>query len=763
MRFFGKIFYVFQTIILLGLFFILQKASVAGVIFPFAFSMAFALIWANQKWFVVAPAFLVGSILSDWSVAGIVSALITTVVLVIPYLSHILAKKPMQIWEMPIFAILSQAGYIGFAAAAGGYGAIYAAISAVLGGIIMLGFIKLFEALFVRGFSWRLSVIELVSGGIILLAIAGGLVELELEHFSFLKLFVSFMLLAITYCSKNYYAIFIAALFGFGSLLSSLNPVFFAPFMLWSLAISPFKTYRKYFSAIALVLSELAIGFYFKLYYSFDWLSILPTAISALVFMIIPDKIYNTVKAVFDIKGERTAIKSVVNQNRELLHRRLHSLGDVFGDMERVFRSLVKKNLSQEEVKVLLRDEIISQNCATCPDRARCHRARAEDTTKVLDQVANIAFEKGRVTLLDIPSYLSSNCGRVNGIISSAANLSRQYKSYSGMLSNIDNSKLLIADQFKGISLVMKSLSDETAASVAFDANRESKIKEELLFNDIVCTDVVVYEKGASIMEVTLVVRNSDSDKLTISDIVSRVCKCKMTIFEKLPTSRPGFSTITLKTSPKYDCIFALAQTPKTGSQKSGDSHSVLRLDGDKFMFAICDGMGSGVDAENTSSVAISLIENFYKAGFDSDLVLSSVNKLLSLQKEDKFSALDVIVLDLKSGLGDFIKMGAPCGFIVGEEEIKKIDSGALPLGIVDKFNPVTKKMVISSGDILLLFSDGIADAFASDEKLRDYIVECYNPNPQTVADKLLEGALASSDGRALDDMTVLAIKVFDI
>ncbi len=762
MKFFGKFYYVFLAVVFLALFFILENASINQIIFPFSFAMLFALVWANQKIWLVAPAYLIAAIIVDYSLAGIVSAIVCVTMIVVPFALHTIFKKNIQIWELAIYALFSQAGYIGFAAASGTNSVIFAVVSAVVGVVFMLGFVKLFEALFMRGFAYRLSAIEYVAGGIILIGLSSGLVNLDLYGFSFLKLFVSFVLLAIIYCSKNYYSVFIASILGLGTLLQANNPVFFAPFVIWALAISPFKTYRKYFTALAIILAELVIGFYFNLYYSFDWLGILPVAISAVVFAVIPDKVYSMVKSIFDLRGDRAAIKNVVNQNRELLHRRLLSLSDVFGEMDRVFRGLVKRNLSEDEVKKLLRDEIIARNCESCPDRVRCHRTRQQDIIRVFDELTAIAFEKGKVTLLDIPSYLSANCGRVNGIISSAATLARQYKSYSGMLSNIDTSKLLIADQLKGISSVMKNLSQEVDHEIAFDGKREDKIIEELLFNDIVCTDAIVYERDAHTFEINLIVRNLDADKIKIPSIVGKICKCNMAVVDKYAATRPGYTALSLKTAPKLDCVFALASTPKSGSEASGDSHSIMRLDGDRFMFAICDGMGSGDEAEQTSQTAISLIENFYKAGFDSELVLSSVNKLLSLQKEDKFSALDVCVLDLKSGLGDFIKMGAPCGFVVSEEGCTLVESGALPLGIVDKFNPITKKLVVSDGEIVVMFSDGISDAFASDKSIQDFIKTIYSPNPQIIADKLLEQALANSDGRAMDDMTVLAIKIFN-
>lgn len=762
MRGLGKIRYVILFVVFVGLFYVLSHACIVDVIFPFSFAMLFALLWANQKVYIVVPAYLVGTIVADYSIVGIVGALCCAFCAAVPYLVHYFCKKNMKIWELAIYGFVGQVGYIAFGAVNGGNAVYFALISAVLGVFFMLGFVKLFETLFIRGVSFRLSAIELVSGGVILLALASGLLPLEIGNFSFLKLFVSFMLLAITYCSKNYYSVFVAALFGFGTLLHSCNPVFVAPFMLWALAISPFKTYRKYFSAIALVLSELLIGYYFNLYYSYSWVSILPTVISAVVFMAIPDKIYSSFKSIFDLKGDRALVKNVVNQNREILRRRFLSLSDVFGEMCHVFRGLIKQNLSQQDVKALLRDEIICKNCDTCPDKARCHRNRQQEISKVLDELVEIAFVKGKITLLDIPAYLSANCGRVNGIISSCNALARQYKSYSGMVANIDNSKLLIADQLQGISAVMKTLSIEVDNDIAFDSKREQRLIEELLFNDIVCTDAVMYEKDMHTFEVGLIVRSSDSDSIKIPDIVSKVCKCKMSVFDRFSGSQPGYTTVSLRSAPKYDCVFALASETKMGSSVSGDSHSAMRLSGDKFMFAVCDGMGSGDQAKSICETSMSLIENFYKAGFSSELVLSSVNKLLAMQKTEVFSALDVCVLDLKNGLGDFIKMGSPSGYILSDQECKIVSAGALPLGVIDGAQPVTQKLVLSDGDTILLFTDGVADSFSNDQEISDFLKNNYSSNPQIVVDKLLEQALANNNGRALDDMTILAVKVFN-
>ena len=98
--------------------------------------------------------------------------------------------------------------------------------------------------------------------------------------------------------------------------------------------------------------------------------------------------------------------------------------------------------------------------------------------------------------------------------------------------------------------------------------------------------------------------------------------------------------------------------------------------------------MGSGLDAENVSSTSLSLIESFYKAGLSSPLILCTVNKLLSINTEDSFTALDLSVIDLKTLNADFIKYGSPYGFIVNDEGIKIVEGNSLPLGIIDELKP---------------------------------------------------------------------------
>ncbi len=743
------------------LFFELNNASINNVLYPFSFGMLFALTWANQKVYLLAPAYLISGLVLNFSLNNAIVLLVTIFLLVLPYYIHVLCKKVMKKWEFGLFSLLSQTASLVFAIT-GGYSIVLAAVNIVLGVLYMYSAIIIFEALIVRGFSNKLTSLELISLFILVMSLCAGLVNISIGDFSFLKLFVSFVILVFAYTSTSVLTLLMAITAGAGALLATNNPIYMTPFVLWALCALVFKNHHKIFMVIGVLCCEVINGLYFNLYPSFNIVEALPIILSSVIFLILPKKWLDEMAVIFNLSKDRLAMKNVVNRNREILGKRLSNLAEVFNEMNIIYRNMLKKGMSKEDVKKILYGEICDKICSYCPERNHCHRTFADSTKKVFEELITIAFERGKATLLDIPSYLTSRCKQTSAILGSVNTLTAQYKKYMSMMADVDSSKLIIADQLLGISKIISSLSKEVDANVSFDTVRENKILDELTYHNIICIDAVVFEKDIHTEIASLVVKKEDAEKMRIVDCVGKVCGQKMTIYESFPSVRPNYTVLNLKTAPRFNCVFGVSQKTKSKSETSGDNYTVIKLDGDRILFAVSDGMGSGEKAENYSELSLALIENFYKAGFDNDIIISSVNKLLNLHKDDIFSALDVGVLDLKNGICDFIKMASPVTFIVSSEEVKKVESSSLPLGIVDDVGPLVKKEVISAGDYIVVVSDGISDSFEDDEMFKEELLSLNGKNPQELADQLLERALSRNKGYAVDDMTCVIIKIIE-
>ncbi len=758
----NKYLYLFLNFaFMIGLFYVLFNSSVNLIVFPFAFGMLYALTWANQKIWILAPAYIVAGAIFSPTLEFSICTLTTVFCLIMPYFIHILCKKNMKKWEFFIYAIVGQTANVVFDIL-GGVFPVLPFVSIVLGCLFMFACMNVFEAIIIRGFSNKLTSLEIVSLFSIIAILSGGLVMLNISTFSFLKLFASFVILVFAFCSTPTLTLLVASISGLGSVIATNNAVFAMPLILWALAALLFKKRFRAFMVIAVVAVELVAGFYFKLYYSYGYLEILPVLIGCVVFLCLPKNWCKEISVIFNLSKDRMAMKNVVNRNREILHNRLGNLSEIFNDMNLIYRNLIKQGMTIDEVKSLLEQEIKEKICSFCPDRNHCHRTFSDSTKKVFDELITIAFQRGRATLLDIPSFLTSRCKQTTAILGSVNTLTAQYKKYMSMVKDVDTSKVIIADQLLGVSKIMGGLSKEIESNISFDTDRENKILDELTYYNIVCIDAVVFEKDIWTMEVSLVVKTEDAEKPRIVDVVSKVCGKKMALYETFPSTRPSYTVLNLKTAPKYDCLFGVCQRKKNGSEVSGDTYSIVKLGGDKILFAISDGMGSGEKAERTSELSISLVENFYKAGFDNDIILSTVNKLLNLHKEEIFSAMDICILDQKGGLLDFVKMASPNSYILNDDECKTIETGALPMGIVDDAEPLIRKNVVAAKDIVVLLSDGVSDSFGGTEELVECLKSIKTKNPQEFADQLVERALACNNGYAVDDMSVIAIKVLD-
>jgi len=322
---------------------------------------------------------------------------------------------------------------------------------------------------------------------------------------------------------------------------------------------------------------------------------------------------------------------------------------------------------------------------------------------------------------------------------------------------------MLIAEQLGGISTVMQELANSLSSNLQFDCQKEKEIIDELNSIDIICSEAIIYCSSNEIINCTLLIKHDNVLENDINKIVSKICGVQMYIIAVEQSSVATMNAVILKTRPKYEMIVGFSQVAKNCGETSGDTYSFININDDKFLIAISDGMGSGESAKNASSLAISLIENFYKAGFNNDTILTSVNKLLNLANNDVYSALDICVVDLRQGLADLIKIGAPLGFIKTKTSLSVIEAGALPLGILEEMRPSITKKTINHGDNIILLSDGIVDSFDNSEVLYNYINNLESINPQNLADCILNQAIINDKSSPNDDMTVVVGRIISL
>lgn len=740
------------------LFLILALAEINFSIKPFLFAFLFSLVWCNQNPLICSLFFFASNLIfNPFSIELLISCAVCCFILNFFYFLHKKLKRPMNRYIYLLYAFLSQFAFL-FYSASTPETLINMIISVFIGLILLVCYNTFFSSVFVKGFSSVFTINEIISGCVFLLSISAGISAINIINIEFIKIFAVFLILFSTFTLDAKAGFIIAIVVGLGNALYSYDLTLVAVFSVFALFAICFKSNNKYFSCLSICLIDIFMGMYLKIYPSYNIYSILSVVLGSLFFLIIPNKLLANFKEVFGGLNSSMLYRNLINSTKEGMIRRLGEISEVFTEMEINFKNMVKGNLPKEEAKQLLVNELCTKVCGDCKEKHRCLRTLNEETLSAFDEMLSKGFERGKVTLLDIPPALSGRCNRSANIISTMNGLLNSYKQYSFMVSSQDTSKVLIGEQMGGVSKLLKTLIDDTSTNFNFDLSKENEIKEELKYLHLYCSDVISYVKDGN-YKINLIVKKEDYSNNDIEKIISRIVKTKMKL-TSIEEVNSNFNILTLKNAPKYDCIFGVSGVTKENSEISGDTYSFIKIGEDKVLMALNDGMGSGEDAQKTSELSLNLIENFYRAGFDNEIILSSVNKLLTINSEETFSALDICVIDFNKEIFDFIKLGAPVGYIKKQEGVEIVESGSLPIGILEEISPIITKKIISGNEILVMVSDGVLESFKGEENLRQYINNLSTINPQTFCDEIINECRKKDVD---DDCTVLALRIYEI
>ena len=752
---------VLKYLIMFVIFYIFSKAKIPYTyLMPFACSIYFACLWCNTNLWGTTLAFALGFGLGNFEINMLYVLISVLTFGIVTYLVHKKIGKGYNAVSISIYLAISLlpimfVNGIDFSNILMGLLAIILSVCIFLCAYIFLG------ATIKRGFSFKLNLDEIVCGELLLIVFSMGLTAITFFNVELIKVFASFSILLFCYVYKDFTCMLIGLTIGLGHAICVGEITYIACFGIYSLIALGFKS-NKYLALIGLLVCEILLNLYFKVYETKVVFGIVAVLVGGIIFLILPLSITTKINDLLGGYKEKLAVRNVVNRSKQGIKNRMIEVANVFCEMDSVYRSMVKGAIPLNDAKQMLKEEVIEKCCANCPDKNTCLRNNGKLTAEVFDGLINAGFERGKVTLLDVPPFLTSKCGRVNIIITNINQLLLSYRHYATMVNNMDASRVLVAEQLNGVSSIIRGLAEELDTNISFDISRENRIIEELSYKNMMCLEALVYEKSANELIVTLLIKTFNLNEKVLEKIVSKVCGGQMAISSSEVSNVAGAVVLTLKTVAKFDIVFGYASTTKVGSDESGDSHSLIKIADGKFMMALCDGMGSGNVAKRKSKVAISLIENFYKAGFDNETILNSVNKLLSLNSEETFSAVDVCVLDLNNSICDFIKLGATYGFIKRNNETIVIDSSGLPIGVLEEVKPHITKKLIQANDIIVLVSDGITDAFQEKEELTTYINNLEFINPKTIADDILKSAMERNSNMPKDDMSVVVVRVFN-
>ena len=443
---------------------------------------------------------------------------------------------------------------------------------------------------------------------------------------------------------------------------------------------------------------------------------------------------------------------TAVERSRRRTGEKLYRISEVFREIECAFNSL-DDDINDTATRKRMLEELKEKCCKNC-DRARlCARTNVYTGFKKLIDSGCI---KGKANLIDLPSEVTVNCSNPTDVLMKLNGLIAEYRRFMTEAENAKSGRILLADQARGVAEVMKNCAVELSRTTREYAELETTLQNKLSTFGISCPELYIDGENMEILAVVC----GRVDLKAMTGIISETTKRKYLLKDKLSYDGEK-SCLVFSAPPRLDAAFGVAYAIKNGESVSGDTHSVIKINEHSFLMALSDGMGSGEYAKKVSSTAISLIEAFYRAEMPEGTVLNTINKLLSFNRDERFTCIDIAAINLSSGVADFVKIGSPVGIIVREGEIKVLESQSLPLGILENLRPTVCTEQLRAGDIVVFMSDGITSSFSSSTELYEFLQSLKPLNPQNLADTILKAAKERAQNIS-DDMTVLCTRLFE-
>jgi len=198
-----------------------------------------------------------------------------------------------------------------------------------------------------------------------------------------------------------------------------------------------------------------------------------------------------------------------------------------------------------------------------------------------------------------------------------------------------------------------------------------------------------------------------------------------------------------------------------------GDYFDVLRLGKNRLAICIADVVGKGVSAALLMANVQATVRAFARDSESPAWVCSRVNSVLCGNiATEKFVTFFYGVLDADQRTLQYCNAGHPPPLLVSSKNVLQLPGGGAGLGVFPTWKYEDSMVGLSSGDRLLLFTDGITEASASDgrEFGEDNLAALAQTHSAGSASELNTQVLAKvtdfCKGQFQDDATLLVVAV---
>ena len=555
------------------------------------------------------------------------------------------------------------------------------------------------------------------------------------------------------------------------SLSEVIVPSVIASYCFSGLLAGVFGSFGRIGTAIGFLLGNMILALYILTAAEIS-AGLVASAAAGVLFLLIPAKLYRKLGRSFAASGLKSAEEE---RNARLLRvamRKLRNSSWAFRDLANSLSELSGEDKINEEANIRAAMEQLShQLCARCSMKDICWEIDYHETFRGIIRLFETVRDGEIAELRDAPENFSKRCPHIRELIAIVNCLFDLYcRSNFWQLQRI-SSRRLISNQLEGAAEVLEKIASEIT-----DFGEEREILERELQRAMARRGMPVEAAGiggVSDKAIDVWVQYIECPgegfcRQAVEEEVGRLLGCPFYVHETSCGGKncAGRCSYRLLAGGAHHFHVGKAQLAKNGREVCGDSGGSLLLDEGRQLLLISDGMGVGDTAARESGEAISLVSRLLDAGFRQDTAVDIVNAVLSLRgEEESFVTLDLCIVDLYTGMADFIKTGAAASFIKRGSSVRAIKGSSLPVGMLYHVEKEVISEQIMPGDMIILASDGLLDMDIDEEGqwLTRIIEQAAANTPQALAEYLLDKVISISGGKIKDDITVLVAQMGEV
>lgn len=409
--------------------------------------------------------------------------------------------------------------------------------------------------------------------------------------------------------------------------------------------------------------------------------------------------------------------------------------------------------------------------CVNCDKRNWCLCENRIHTCQMVYEILCTAEEFGAELNVEIKRKLQKKCDRAPRFLRETLEVFGDAKQKLLWNNRIVQNREGCARSLISFADTISQAARELGAGIYSDERLEKKLTSQLKKAGIRLISSVFYLTKGGKCEMHLTLKTAKGQCVATKDMAKIVSRCVGRPMYPEAGEQPiiweEYTTVILREAARYHTLQGVAKIGKGCEKISGDTFLMTYLPGGRESVMLSDGMGSGEEAFRESAMVVEMAEELLAAGFPEKMAIQLLNTALVMGREEVyFSTVDMCVFDLYEGSCEFLKAGASTTFIRHQNQVEKITSTTLPVGVMQEIEIECVTRKLSDGDFVVMVTDGVMDALpvgGQESMIGSFLCELKSQNPKEMAHHVLERVLESAGEAPVDDMTVIVIGIWEL